>query len=145
MVVNHVHHHHNARQAVSNVCVLVSVAVSYAIFAAPLLAFIEGLLQRRVAIQRPCVLRLCVRPVYVALVTLIAVLVPFFGPIVGLVGAVTFFPMATLVPSMVWAVHTRASLRMKLALGMYNLIGFGLSGAALFGSVVQIALQFTQS
>lgn len=123
-----------------------SVSVSYALFAAPLLAFVEGRIlngsPRSFLAKQPALLRACVRPVYAAVVTVVAVFMPFFGPVVALVGAITFYPMAILVPSLVWAVHTSATRRTQLALGAYNLLGLSVSAVALGGAVAQIVMQY---
>lgn len=46
----------------------------------------------------PFKVRLVVRSAYVLLITLLACVMPFFGAFAGLVGAVTFFPLAIYFP-----------------------------------------------
>lgn len=129
-------------QVIVNALVLFSASVAYALFAAPVLALFDGSFPQRSArmAQRPTLPRVCVRSMYAAIVAVVALLLPFFEAMVSLMGAMTFYPMAILVPSLVWAAHTRPSRPMQLALVVFNLVGLAVSGAALAGSVAEIAL-----
>ena len=83
--------------------------------------------------------RACVTTAYVAIITLIAAMIPFFGDFVAFVGAIGFTPMDFILPPVLWLAVGQRSWFMKLLnwgiIVVYSLIA--LAGA--IGSVQAIA------
>jgi hypothetical protein len=51
---------------------------------------------------RPVVLRLLVRSLFVFVTTFIAVLVPFFGDLMGLIASIGLMPVTFILPPLLW-------------------------------------------
>ncbi|KAJ7546809.1 hypothetical protein O6H91_08G055500 [Diphasiastrum complanatum] len=99
----------------ANACVVVHLVGAYQVFCQPLFAFIENGTSKSwpdnrfihkdyviyIPFHRPISVnsfRLVMRTVFVATTTLVALLLPFFNDIVGLIGAYVFWPMTVYFP-----------------------------------------------
>jgi amino acid permease len=85
----------------ANAMVLIHMLPAYQVFSQPLFHGMEQFLTEHVPnVSRmpPLVLRIVVRSLYVALTTTVAVVMPFFTDIIGLVGALVFWPIAVHFP-----------------------------------------------
>lgn len=87
--------------------VIVHMIPAYQVFAQPLFAAIEDVLLLtwpRLADVPELAVRLVYRSLFVCLTTFIAIALPFFSSIIGLIGAITFWPMTVFYPL---AMHKR--------------------------------------
>ncbi|CAM6088226.1 unnamed protein product [Calypogeia fissa] len=100
---------------IGNLCVIIQLSAGYQIFTQPFFAIFETwamkrwprsqMFQANHTIQLPfwgacsfSIFRLTWRTAYVCLQTFIAMLVPFFNDVVGLLGAICFWPLAIYLP-----------------------------------------------
>lgn len=84
-------------------------------------------------------LRVVLRSAYVVATTLVAAAMPFFSDIVGLIGAVVFWPSTVYFPIAMY-VKVRSPPRwQRLAMGAVNAVTFVVSVLAAVGSAWQIA------
>ncbi|KAL6658525.1 hypothetical protein ACP70R_004111 [Stipagrostis hirtigluma subsp. patula] len=95
---------------VANAAIVVHLVGAYQVFCQPLFAFVENwaaatwpgsrLVAREVRVGpfAVSVLRLTWRTAFVCLTTVVAMLLPFFGDVVGLLGAVAFWPLTVYFP-----------------------------------------------
>jgi amino acid permease len=60
--------------------------------------------------KRERLLRAVWRTVYVLIITLVAASLPFFGDLMGLIGATGFTPMTFVMPAVLWLVARRGQL-----------------------------------
>ena len=87
----------------ANVCIVLHLVGGFQVFLQPLFAAVEagvadrwpGTKQDRVGVN---VFRLVWRTLFVALITLGAVLLPFFNSILGILGSVAFWPLTVFFP-----------------------------------------------
>lgn len=93
---------------IADVMVVVHVAAGYQVFAMPLFDIFEKYVRSRMfsKMPRPIVLRLLVRSVFVCVTTFIAVLVPFFGDLMGLIASIGLMPVTFILPPLLW-IHSR--------------------------------------
>ena len=85
----------------ANLMVLIHMISAYQVFSQPVFHGCEELIMRLIPWfkqQNPLVLRLIVRSLYVATTTAIACVMPFFTDIIGLIGALIFWPAAVYFP-----------------------------------------------
>jgi hypothetical protein len=106
---------------VANVAIVVHLVGAYQVFCQPLFAFVENWARQRwpdstfIAKQvraGPFVLsvfRLTWRTAFVCLTTLAAMLLPFFGDVVGLLGAVSFWPLTVYFPIEMYVVQRKVT------------------------------------
>lgn len=80
------------------------------------------------------------RTCYVLWVTIVAASFPFFGEIVGLIGAIGFVPMTFIMPHVLWLIYHKGSLGASRYLN-YSLMTLFVVIAilALIGSIASIA------
>lgn len=52
--------------------------------------------------KQPRLMRAVVRSIYVVLVTIVAICLPFFADLMGLIGALGFTPMTFILPCVFW-------------------------------------------
>lgn len=87
----------------ANVCIVLHLVGGFQVFLQPLFAAVEA----DVAARWPCstqehggvnVFRLVWRTAFVALITLFAVLLPFFNSILGILGSIAFWPLTVFFP-----------------------------------------------
>ncbi|KAL6651562.1 hypothetical protein ACP70R_010487 [Stipagrostis hirtigluma subsp. patula] len=88
-------------------------------------------------------LRLCFRMAYVASTTALAILFPYFNEVLGVLGAVAFWPLAIYLPVEMYCVQRgiRPWTRKWLALQAYSAVCFVVGTFALVGSVVGIVVK----
>ncbi|KAM0890705.1 hypothetical protein ACQ4PT_026869 [Festuca glaucescens] len=85
----------------ANVCIVVHLVGGFQVFCQPLFAAVEGKAARRypsLARDRAVLFRLVSRTAFVGLVTLLALLMPFFNSILGFLGSVAFWPLTVFFP-----------------------------------------------
>ncbi|CAD6254358.1 unnamed protein product [Miscanthus lutarioriparius] len=96
---------------IANVAIVVHLVGAYQVFCQPLFAFVEkwaaatwpdsAFITRELGAVGPfklSVFRLTWRTAFVVLTTVVAMLLPFFGDVVGLLGAVSFWPLTVYFP-----------------------------------------------
>lgn len=92
--------------AAADIMVVVHVGAAYQVYTQPLFALVEGTIKgRRADRDIPLLLQFGLRVVYVCLVTFLACLLPFFGALMGLVGAVAITPTTFLLPPLLWVLY----------------------------------------
>lgn len=74
------------------------------IFAQPVFENVETLITEKQLwpSSRPRLMRAVVRSLYVALTTFVAICLPFFADLMGLIGAAGFTPMTFILPCIFW-------------------------------------------
>ncbi|KAK9163534.1 hypothetical protein Syun_004436 [Stephania yunnanensis] len=99
----------------ANICIAIHLVGAYQVFAQPLYAFIEkwfshrypesGFINTEHAVKLPCCgvynlnwFRLAWRTAFVIVVSVIAMILPFFNAILGLLGALSFWPLTVYFP-----------------------------------------------
>lgn len=88
---------------IADVMVVLHVAAGYQVFAMPLFDVFEGVVLRRLSkAPRPVILRLGVRSLFVFVTTFIAVLLPFFDDLMGLIASIGLMPITFILPSLLW-------------------------------------------
>ncbi|KAL6844109.1 hypothetical protein ACP4OV_025782 [Aristida adscensionis] len=87
--------------------------------------------------------RLCFRAAYVASTTALAILFPYFNEVLGVLGAVGFWPLAVYLPVEMYCVQRRIRpwTRRWLALQAFSAACFVVGTFALVGSVVGVVLK----
>ncbi|CAM8946302.1 unnamed protein product [Rhodiola kirilowii] len=107
----------------ANVCIAVHLIGAYQVFAQPLFAFVEEKCSKKwpdssfVTVDHQVrflgfvyplnLFRLVWRSVYVVITALLAMIFPFFNDILGLIGAVSFFPLTVYFPVEIYIVHSK--------------------------------------
>ncbi|KAK4745656.1 hypothetical protein SAY87_011968 [Trapa incisa] len=104
---------------IANVCTVVHIIGAYQVFVQPFFGFVEKLFSDRWPesnfINREIYLgsynfnmfRLTWRTVYVIIITLVAMIFPFFNDILGLLGALTFWPLTVFFPVEIYLARTK--------------------------------------
>ena len=88
---------------IADMMVVFHVAAGYQVFAMPLFDVFEEAVRSRMSKRpRPVVLRLFVRTIFVFVVTFIAILVPFFDDLMGLIASVGLMPITFILPPLLW-------------------------------------------
>jgi len=92
--------------AMANIMVVIHVAAAYQVYTQPIYSLYED----RIRIARggedmPVPMQFGLRIIYVLLITLVALLIPFFGSLMGLVGAVAITPTTFLLPPLMWVLY----------------------------------------
>lgn len=140
--------------ALGNALVLVHMMSAFQVFCQPMFAAMEAGLARQWpqldkwtehGTKRLQLVRLCYRGLYVTFLTVVALLFPFFGAFIGLIGSVAFWPLAVYFPIKMYAkVHPPQPLQRAIML-LVNVLTAALSLGAAAGSIadlVQSAKQF---
>lgn len=78
------------------------------------------------------------RSVYMSFTVFISALLPFFSQIVGLVGAIIYWPTAIFFPIMLWLVVFPPKLSVRLLLQALNVALLGVALVSIVGSVRSI-------
>ena len=93
--------------AIANFMVVIHVGAAYQVYTHPVFDMIEVQMRKKTAGGAPVhpLLRAAYRIVYVALITLVAILIPFFGSLMGLVGALGITPTTFLLPCLLWVLY----------------------------------------
>ncbi|CAA7409080.1 unnamed protein product [Spirodela intermedia] len=88
--------------AAANMMVVFHVVGSYQVYAMPVFDMIETFLVKKLSF-RPCLtLRLVARSAYVAFTMVIAIMIPFFGGLLGFFGGFAFAPTTYFLPCVMW-------------------------------------------
>lgn len=138
----------------ANVCVVVHLVGGYQIFSQPVFAFVEGwsadkfpdngFVNNFYSMKLPLLptlranpLRLCFRTVYVVLTTGIAMLFPYFNQVLGVLGALTFWPLCIYFPVEMYLVQKKIDVwtQKGVLLRVFSVVCLLVSIVALFGSV----------
>ncbi|WIA19602.1 hypothetical protein OEZ85_005540 [Tetradesmus obliquus] len=92
----------------ANLMVVLHVAAAYQVVTMPVYNLIETRLkQARGGVDLTMPMTLGVRLLYVILVTLVAIVIPFFGALMGLIGAIAVTPTTFLLPPLFWIMFKR--------------------------------------
>lgn len=116
----------------ANFMVWVHVLASYQVFSHPVFESVETAVLVRTSKVSPLVMRVIWRTAYVLWITVVAASFPFFGEIVGLIGAVGFIPMTFIMPHVLWLNYKKDDL------GVTKYISYALT--AVFGVIAFLAL-----
>lgn len=131
----------------ANLMVVAHVAAAYQVYTQPVYNLVEERLGRaRVrGVPPPPGLATMLRLVYVCAITLVALLVPFFGSLMGLVGSVGITPTTFTLPPLFWIMLTKPPRWSRAWLVNWGMVWstalIGLLGAA--GSVYSIVLNWS--
>lgn len=138
----------------ANVCVILHLVGGYQIFCQPIFAFVEkwfhekytenGFVNNFYGIELPFLpafklnpFRLCFRTAYVVSTTGIAMVFPYFNQILGVLGALNFWPLAIYFPVEMYFVQRKigAWTRKWIVLQTFSVVCLLISIVALIGSV----------
>nr|CAB3491177.1 unnamed protein product [Digitaria exilis] len=137
---------------IANVAIVVHLVGAYQVFVQPLFAFVEkwvaatwpdsGFVSGEVKVG-PFVLsvfRLTWRTAFVCFTTVVAMLLPFFGDVVGLLGAVSFWPLTVYFPIEMYVVQrgVRKGSTRWICLQMLSAACLVVSVAAAAGSIADV-------
>ncbi|VFQ64387.1 unnamed protein product [Cuscuta campestris] len=139
---------------VANACIVVHLVGGYQIYSQPIYAFVENWLAQIVpqtrfvtksyALKLPSMpvlqlnlARICVRIAYVASTVGVAILFPYFNEVVGILGAVTFWPLAIYFPVEMYLVQgkIRPWTKKWICLETFSVICSFVSIVGLIGSI----------
>ncbi|KAL3689006.1 hypothetical protein R1sor_015315 [Riccia sorocarpa] len=108
---------------IANVCIVIHLVGAYQIFAQPIFSFLESWILKRwpekkflhqrhkvsiygIGTLQLDIFRLVWRTIFVLITTLIALLLPFFNSIMGLLGSLAFFPLSVYFPIRIYMKRT---------------------------------------
>ncbi|KAL5070254.1 hypothetical protein RYX36_021141 [Vicia faba] len=147
---------------IGNLFIVIHLVGAYQVFAQPIFSLMENwgcekwpqskLMTKEYNIRIPLVgiwrmnmFRLIWRTFYVLITTLIAILLPFFNSIVGLIGALSFFPLTVYFPTEMYLTRTKTPKYSSIWIGMKLLSVFCLivSLVAAVGSIQGIISELT--
>ncbi|KAL5070251.1 hypothetical protein RYX36_021138 [Vicia faba] len=139
---------------IGNFFIIIHLVGAYQVFAQPVFSAVETWGSKRwprskfeteeynvriplVGTWRMNMFRMIWRTIYVIITTLIAIMFPFFNSIVGLLGAVTFFPLTVYFPIEMYLTQVKVPKYSSIWIGMKLLSGFCLivSLVAAVGSI----------
>jgi len=82
------------------------VAAAYQVYTQPVFSLIEARIKLAKGIDRmPLPLMIVLRLAYVAAITFVGIIIPFFGALMGLIGAVAITPTTFLLPPLLWLLY----------------------------------------
>ncbi|KAE8098922.1 hypothetical protein FH972_016948 [Carpinus fangiana] len=138
----------------ANACICLHLVGGYQIFSQPVFAFVErwftkkfpnsGFVNNFYTFKVPLLpgfkwnlLRLCFRTAYVISTTVIAILFPYFNQVLGVLGAVNFWPVAIYFPVEMYIVQKKigAWTRKWIVLRTFSFVCFIVTVVALIGSL----------
>jgi amino acid permease len=94
--------------AMADMMVVVHVASAYQVYTQPVFQLVENSIRRRTGRERVSpVLATSIRLFYVVVVTVVGIVIPFFGSLMGLVGAIAITPTTFLLPPLLWLLYKR--------------------------------------
>lgn len=128
--------------AAANFMVVIHIAASYQIFAQPVFENVETFVTERQLwpSNKPWLMRAVVRSLYVALTTFVAICLPFFADLMGLIGAAGFTPMTFILPCVFW-IKARQPQGIVFWVNVLIIVVYSLGGLlAAVGSIRQIIL-----
>ncbi|KAK3158949.1 hypothetical protein QOZ80_2AG0143820 [Eleusine coracana subsp. coracana] len=91
----------------ANLCVVLHLLGGYQVYTQPVFAFADRLFAARA--RRVSAFRLCFRTAYVAATTALAVWLPYFNQVIGLLGAFTFWPLGIHLPAEMYMVKNKVA------------------------------------
>jgi len=92
--------------SMANMMVVVHVAAAYQVYTQPVFQLIEARIKLARGIDRvPFPIVIGLRFLYVGLVTFVGIIIPFFGALMGLIGAVAITPTTFLLPPLLWLMY----------------------------------------
>ena len=127
----------------ANIMVIIHMIPAYQVYAQPFLAFMEyhyGRWKYQLPVLRGIVFRIVLRTLFVVFIGFVGICLPFFGDIVGLVGARGFWPATVYFPIECWIRVFKPSPRKRLWLRGLNIACFIVTVAATVGSVQLIVV-----
>lgn len=126
----------------ANALVFIHMLSAVQLFTQPLFAAIEHGVARRWPASpiatSPRITKLVWRSLYIAFITFISALIPFFSQIIGLVGAVIYWPTAILFPVFVWLAVFPPRLSVHIGLQTLNAAMLIVALLAIVGSLRSI-------
>jgi amino acid permease len=125
---------------VANFMVWLHVLASFQVFSHPVFESVETAVSWRLPNTSPLLIRLVWRTAYVLWITIVAASFPFFGEIVGLLGAIGFIPMTFIMPHVLWLVYKKGELGATRFINYTLVVVFiVIAFLALVGSIASIA------
>ncbi|RHN82161.1 putative amino acid transporter, transmembrane domain-containing protein [Medicago truncatula] len=126
---------------IGNLFIIIHLVGAYQVFAQPIFSAVERLGSKQwpqsklmtkeydvripfVGIWRMNMFRLTWRTIYVIITTLIAMILPFFNNVVGLLGAISFFPLTVYFPTEMYLTQAQVPKYSTIWIGMKLLSGF---------------------
>ncbi|PRW57358.1 amino acid permease 3-like [Chlorella sorokiniana] len=125
----------------ANVAVFLRTVPAYQIYSIPFLCLVEEQLEgwhRWPTWLTGLTLRLLWRSAFVAVITFVACLMPFFQVITGLVGAISFAPITAIFPIELWIRSKRPSRRVRLGLRSLSALAVLVTLATTAGSLQRL-------
>lgn len=127
----------------ANIMVIIHMIPAYQVYSQPFLAFVEyhyNNWSHAPPFFRGIVFRLVARTAFVCFITFVGICLPFFGDIVGLVGALGFWPATVFFPIECWIRVYKPSPRKRLWLRALNIACCIVTIAATVGSIQLIVV-----
>ena len=122
--------------SLANALVVVHVLAGYQVYSFALYDMIEQLMHHR-GVRVTRLIRVVYRVIYVISTAFFAVLLPFFGDLMGLVGAISTTPTSFVLPSILWIRVRRPSIR-SLEFWINVTIAVSLSCVGLIGCIASL-------
>lgn len=119
--------------ALASAMVLVHVLGSYQVYTVPVYDMIEHLMLKR-GVKLGFFGRFLYRTTYVGFTTLIAVILPFFGDLLGFVGAIATGPTTFWLPPLMWLILKRPSISNIHTIPSYFCLVYGIT-VTILGSI----------
>lgn len=135
----------------ANIMVLLHMLPAYQVFSQPVFHGLEQFLTEHVPGANripPLLLRIVCRSLYVCMTTTVAIVMPFFTDIIGLVGALVFWPAAVYFPVTMYMKLYRPRKKVRLLMQVMNVIAAVTSLLAVVGAswnIKQHVQEFTFS
>lgn len=124
---------------VANAAVLLHMAGAVQVYLQPIFEWLEDALLARfpkaAGRARPLILRLVLRSPLVAAITAVAVALPSFSSITGIVGAATYYPTAVAYPLLMYGNSHVVSRRRSVLFKVIHVVLALVSAAALVGAI----------
>uniref|UniRef100_J3NC03 Amino acid transporter transmembrane domain-containing protein n=2 Tax=Oryza brachyantha TaxID=4533 RepID=J3NC03_ORYBR len=142
----------------ANVAIAVHLVGAYQVFVQPIFAFVErrvsqrwpdsGFVNNELRLGPFCIsaFRLLWRSLFVCFTTVVAMALPFFGVVVGLLGAISFWPLTVYLPSEMYIAqrNVRRGSALWIGLKLFAALGLIVSVAATTGSVAGFVGEFNK-
>lgn len=131
----------------ANVMVLLHMLPAYQVFSQPVFQGLEQFLTDHIPRTKrmpPLLLRIIFRSLYVCMTTTVAIVMPFFTDVIGLVGALVFWPAAVYFPVTMHMKLYKPRPRLKLLMRAMNIIAALTSFFAVIGAAWNIKTHVQQ-
>ena len=93
--------------ALANIFVVIHVAAAYQVYSQPVFDMLELAVSKARGKPVNAIVRVIWRIFYVVVLTVVAILIPFFGSLMGLVGAIGITPTTFLLPCLLWVLYRK--------------------------------------